>query len=153
MYIDTTGGRAEDGNTIFAANNSEWYPHEMVHFYTGRVFSHGSWIADEGYATYLGGTGGLPLEHALRTAARYYQRNPGRNILNDVEKEYRIDGRMQVIYPVGGLICKLVDEQSGFDGIRQLFSLEDFSAAVELTLHIKKSDLSGFIMNELAKYR
>jgi hypothetical protein len=154
MYIDTTGARVEGDNTIFAANNSEWYPHEFVHFYTPTdVNSPFQRIISEGYATYLGGSGGKPIEEALKTTNNFYKKYPHRDILTDLENEYRINGNMEVIYPIGRLICKLLDEKLGFEGIKQIFNDTDFYKAIERSLGIKKENLSVFLKTELAKYK
>lgn len=154
MYIDTTGGRIEGENNIFAANNSEWYPHEIVHFYTPKIVNYPfGLIFNEGYATYLGGSNGKPIEEVLKMANSFYGKYPQRNILADLKNEYRINGNMEVIYPLGGLICKLVEEKLGFEGIKQILYEVDFYKAIEHTLGVKKEDLADFLKNELAKYK
>ncbi|MBI5477090.1 MAG: hypothetical protein HY964_10195 [Ignavibacteriales bacterium] len=154
MYIDTTGGRAEGGNTIFAANNSEWFPHEFVHFYTPEVgMGLLRQIIDEGCATYLGGTVGKSVEEILKTTNYFYKKYPERDILYDLENNYRINGKMEVLYPVGGLICKLIDEKLGFEGFKQIYYETDFYKAIERVLGVKKENLADFLKNELARYK
>lgn len=154
MYIDTTGGRIYGENSIFAANNSEWYPHEFVHFYTPKVVNSPFLrIINEGYATYLSGSGGKPIEEVLKITNNFYKKYPERDILADLDNNYRINGNMEVLYPIGGLICKLIDEKLGFEAIKQIFNEADFYKAVERMLGIKKENLADFLKNELAKYR
>jgi len=154
MYMDTTGGIVGGSNTIFAANNSEWYPHEIVHFYTRKVFDHPfSRIIDEGYAAYLGGSGGKSLNELLKITNSFYKNNHQRDIINDLNIDYRINRSMSVVYPLGGLICKLAEEKMGFEGIKQLFNDEDFYKAVEHVLGVNKKNLADFLKTELDKYK
>ncbi len=152
MYLDTTGGRVEDNNTLFAANNSEWYPHEIVHIILYNAIDHPySRIAGEGYATYVGGTGGESLDEALKITARFYEKHPERNVMDDLANDYRL-GSMSVIYSIGGLICRLAEQRMGFEGIRQLFSDSDFYAVVEKVLMVKKKDFQEYVRSELMRY-
>ncbi len=151
MYVDTTGGRLEDEG-LLAGNNSEWYPHEIVHCYTGTVFERRSRFIDEGCATYLGGSGGQSLAEILKITSTFYKSNPNRDILDDLQNEYRIGRDLSVVYPLGGLICKLADEKFGFDGILRLLREDDFYKAVDKVLGVSKENLAEFFKRELSKY-
>lgn len=52
---------------LISANNSPYYPQELVHLYTADLNPH-NWF-DEGCATYLDGSVEFPLEHHLRKVA------------------------------------------------------------------------------------
>lgn len=67
-YDGQTGGIAmPEEQILFSANNSPYYPHELVHLYTADQNAH-YWF-DEGCATYLGGSVEYPLEHHLEKLA------------------------------------------------------------------------------------
>lgn len=57
MYSnDGLGGEAYPWyNFIFSGNNSEYYPHELVHIYTYHLFPDRHSLTDEALAVYLGG--------------------------------------------------------------------------------------------------
>jgi len=158
MYIDTTGGRGEPWhNALFAANNSEWYPREIVGFYLVRVFgSDVNFIIREGYQTYLGGTAGRSLDEVLKTTSAFYQAHPERDVLKDLVESYRIHGNLYLAYPLGGLVFRITDERLGFEGINRLFRIgrgdDGFSKAVDSVLGVGDEELSSFLRKEVTKY-
>jgi hypothetical protein len=159
MYIDTTGGRAEYWNmSLFAGNNSEWYPRELIPFYIRKCFGNKShFIFAEGYTTYLAGTAGRTLKEILAITREFYRENPQRDIVEDLMNEYRIHGNLSVVYPLGGLLAQITVERHGFEGIKRLLSFgwqdNDFFAGVENVLGVKKPELASFLKQQLASYR
>ena len=111
-----------ENNVIFAGNNTEYYPHEVVHLYTREFWGKDDsyfhqWI-DEGLAVYFGGYLGKPLEYHLKTMKTFLEKHPDEP-LNDISTFYfKVNNEFNTnfMYEVGGLICKRVYEKEGMEG-------------------------------------
>nr|WP_294898828.1 hypothetical protein [uncultured Pedobacter sp.] len=147
MYLSTYGGVAEANHTIFAGNNSEWYPHEVVHFYTNN-FKNYNRIVHEGYATYIGGSGGIPISDLRIIAKSFLENNPHADVTKMFVDFDRIDKGIPLTYIISGLICKKIEEEKGFSAIRELF---DSNQSVDSYFeHLEK--LTGIKMNDFPNY-
>ncbi len=83
MYLSMSGGFAQSWtNTLLAGNNSELYVHELAHFYIAKLFPKTTRIMNEGYATYMGGSGGLSLQETKHLAKTYLNEHPETDITN-----------------------------------------------------------------------
>ncbi|GAB3805725.1 hypothetical protein GCM10028819_39520 [Spirosoma humi] len=142
-------------NVIYAGNDSEWYPHELVHLYVNKIYgANVNECLNEGVATYLGGSVGYPLEYHLRKTANYTKNHSiDYTKLSSLE---RIDDETNFQYTIGGLLCKIADEKLGFDGVKKLLNAgktdEELLQAVESIIKVKSIDFNKFINNELKKY-
>ncbi|WP_196893964.1 hypothetical protein [Aureivirga marina] len=122
MYIpEQTGGVASINNKmIYSGNNSEYYPHELVHLYTYQIAprDYHFWIG-EGIATFYGGSGGKSLDWHLEKLKKFLAENPDYD-LSDIDKlakqipngEYMTDFR----YVLGGFLMKKIYEKYGVEG-------------------------------------
>ncbi len=157
MYYSLSGGLAHQWtNTLFAGNNSELYEHEAVHFYTSILFEHRSRVVDEGYATYIGGSGGIPLSKLVIFAKTYIAKNPKED-LRELATNFkvRVNSGVPITYILSALICKDIEEKLGIDGIKKLFSpepQEDYFATLKRVNGVDKLAFSGYISVLLAKY-
>ncbi|HEY9259120.1 hypothetical protein [Chitinophaga sp.] len=156
IMADTTGGLAEvERRILFSGNNSEWYPHEVVHLYINSLYAATlNQVISEGYPTYLGGSGGQPLSWHLQQLADFYAAHPERSIMADMESGYDVNHQSTVSYVVGGLICQLVDQQNGWEGIKKLLSAgkqyDDFYRSVKEVLQVDKGTFNDFIRRKFA---
>lgn len=122
MYISMSAGFAQYwDNTVLAGNNSELYVHEVVHFYTLKYFEGLTRIMNEGYATYIGGSGGLPLTELGRRAKSYIGQHPEADIVKAYTGFERMEESYIFTYAVSGLICKDIETRYGFGKIKELF--------------------------------
>ena len=146
---------------VFAGNGTEYYPHEIVHLYTGLfwgkddIYYH-QWF-NEGIAVFLGGYQGYPVEWHLKKLKKYLDEHP-QEPLNDISTFYfTVDGeyRTNFMYEIGGLICKRIYEAKGMDGLFDLLKSgstdDDFYKAIEKHFGVKKANFGTFIRNELKK--
>ncbi|MEJ7559960.1 MAG: hypothetical protein WKF66_16730 [Pedobacter sp.] len=127
MYNSTVGGLAKYwNNTIYSGNNSEMYEHEFVHIYSRKAYPNCIKVVDEGYATFLGGSGGLTLDQ-LKTKARIYlAAHPNIDITASALdfNSYLPEGT-SLTYIFGGLVCRDIETKVGFEGIKKLYELND----------------------------
>ncbi len=151
-----------ENNVIFAGNNTEYYPHEMVHLYTREFwgkdnFYYHQWI-DEGLAVYLGGYLGQPLAHHLKVMKTYLDKHP-EEPLNDISTFYfnvNNEFNSNFMYEIGGLICQRVYEKEGMNGIIDLLKSgdtdADFYKAIEKHFNVRKEGFGAFIRKELESF-
>lgn len=160
MYVhNQIGGLTEVFNKIiYAGNNSEYYPHEVVHLYTKELFNHSyhSWI-DEGLATVLGGSKGQELEWHLCELKDFLEENEDFE-LNDISKLYTVPNDKYTTgfkYVIGGLLVKEIYDKEGVTGIREILQYgrtnEDFYRLLEEKFNVPKSDFGDYIRNKLKK--
>jgi hypothetical protein len=110
---------------ILAGNNSEIYQHELVHFYTGKIFKNTYRIINKGYATYLRGTDGWTLEETKLMAKKYLKQSVNCDINKVFVNFDRIVHNIPFTYIVSGLICKDIETKYEFLKIEELFQAEN----------------------------
>jgi len=141
---------------IYVGNDSEFYPHEVVHLYTKELFNYQyhSWI-DEGFATMLGGSKGKSLNWHLDKLKVFLEENQDYE-LNDITKlntvpngEYTTEFR----YVIGGLLVKEIFDKEGIDGVKEILqfgrSNEDFYNLLEVKFNVSKENFGKFIKEKL----
>lgn len=154
IYIPgQTGGVADIQNrSVYAGNNSAYYAHELVHIYTYELFPDANhfWL-NEGFATYLGGSGGNDLDWHIEKLKAYVLENPDFEILLSELRGYIPNGEhhTEFRYVIGGLICKKIFEKHGMDavieGLRTVDTDEDFFNFIKEKLGISQEDFSNYI--------
>ncbi len=155
MYFDTTGGFIKhQAGEVLAANNSEIYEHEFVHFYT-RDITNGpiNHYADEGLATLIGGSGGITYEAGLK---RVYERIKEKNITNIYEGfvgDFQVDQKVSVKYFLSALICKLIRDRKGMAGLTDVLkapnTIEGFLSKTRETLQLDEQNFNVRMMELL----
>ncbi len=158
---EQTGGIADiNNNIIYAGNNSEYYPHEVVHLYINeKADKHRHFLIDEGIATLFGGSSGYSLEWHLRKLNEFLTENPEYNLdtidelKTDIPNgEYLTDFR----YVIGGLISKNIYEKEGMQGLNDAIDSGqtnmDFYNLVYEKLGVKKDDFGKYLKLEVKKY-
>ncbi|MEM6719455.1 MAG: hypothetical protein AAF611_09085 [Bacteroidota bacterium] len=154
IYIPgQTGGVADIRNRIvYAGNNSAYYAHELVHIYTRELFPNVNhfWL-DEGFATYLGGSGGNDLDWHIAKFKTYILENPDFEISLSELRGYIPNGEhhTEFRYVIGGLICKEIIEKRGMDalieGLQTVNTDEDYLNFVKEKLGVKAKDFSDYV--------
>lgn len=154
-YLSNTGGLAQSWrNYVFSGNNSEWYPHELVHLYTAKRFGTSlNRIADEGYCTYLGGSGDVALKDLKNVLKNFLIQEPNSDILHLFLSDHQIDSKTSFLYTVSGLLMEKITEVHSLEGVEKIISTpnnEDayFDTLDEL-LQINKTNFSEKIRNLL----
>ncbi|MGB5646884.1 hypothetical protein [Muriicola sp.] len=170
MYIPVqTGGVASVQNKlIYAGNNSEYYPHELVHLYTFDLLpkDYHFWIG-EGIATFYGGSGGYSLDWHIDKLRIFLANNPDIDLsdLDNLDKEipngeHKTDFR----YVIGGFLMKKIYEKYGVDGFFEALQVEggnvkefyksngtndSFFDFIDKKLGIDKNEFDSYIKKEL----
>lgn len=157
MYYSLSGGLAYPWvNTLVAGNNSELYEHEAVHFYISALFNNVNRSISEGYATYIGGSGGVKISRLAVFAKEYLNKNPNADISAlATDFNIRVNGGTPLFYILNALVCKDVDEKIGIEGIKRLHSPEpgdDYFATLKRVNGIGKEEFPAYIKGLLAKY-
>jgi len=145
-------------NLIFSGNNSEYYPHEIVHLYTHRYFSKTHKIIDEGIATYFGGSKGIEFKEHIKKLKNHLKEND----LNLFEKlfnnseQYILDDTTSLWYTMGALLCDLTIKKYGKEKLLILMNSgkndADLLQTIEEIFKIKRENFDSFIKNELQNY-
>lgn len=149
MYLSTSGGLAKQWkNELLAGNNSEWYPHELVHCYTDKLFAKNNRIVSEGYATYLGGSGGWTLDQTKLFAKNYLDEHPKIDIAQTFIDFDRIQYNIPFTYIVSGLICRDIETKYGFAKIKELFKTDrddDYFKILQQITSVTKEQFPAYV--------
>lgn len=139
MFVDTSGGFAVDYNIVLSANNSEYYLHEVAHLYTSKLFPDIVSLLDEGFATYVGGSGKFNYAWQREKLQRFLAENPDFDISKHLDPYERIyfEDETPVPYLIGALICerilRLHGKQKLMDLMKSGLSLAEILPQVGLT--------------------
>ncbi|MBI1803164.1 MAG: hypothetical protein HY033_12075 [Ignavibacteriae bacterium] len=147
------GGYTDVANRIiYAGGSDEWYPHEFVHIYINPLFPNAHHYFLEGYATLVGGSSGHDLSWHLRRNYEYLHVHPEVNVLTFKG----VDLHVYAQYFIGGLLCKMAEEQGGIPMIRKLMTYgkedEDLYRAIQDIFGIDKEHVNDFLRKKLAEY-
>jgi len=155
-----SGGMTDNYNQlIYAGNNSEYYPHEVVHLYTNAKYSlqYHPWV-DEGIAALLGGSTGYDIEWHWEKLRRFLIENPDYPLedLSVLESmipngEFMTDFR----YAIGALICQKIIDKEGMTGIFEALQYgraeENYFALLKDKLDIERADFGRYVSAEILK--
>ncbi len=140
---------------VYRGGQNEWYPHEFVHICVDPLFTNGHDYFLEGYAAYLGGSGGHALGWHIRQMHRYLQDHPEldlSNLLTILHTDHATDPQ----YVFGGLFCRMAEERGGLPLLRRLLSSgksdDEFYKAIETVLGVPQQDLNSFLRKKIAEY-
>lgn len=141
---------------IFSGNNSEYYPHELVHLYTYKYFKNKNTTIDEGLATYLGGSKGFDYLYHINALKKYLTKNNidlSEYLFDESKKHTLIADASSIQYTVGALLCSLADKQNS---LIQLLnsgkSDDDLKKAISKIFNINNNEIDSFLKRELEKY-
>ena len=136
---------------IYSGGSNEWYPHEFVHIYVNPLFPNAHSYLLEGYATFVGGSGGHDLSWHIMRNAQYLKDHPEIDVLH-----FKSVDSVPSDYFIGGLLCKIADEEGGLPAICKLMTYgnadEDLYCAINETLGISKENVNDFLRAKLAEY-
>lgn len=155
MYFDETGGMCEAYNqTVFSGQNSEWYPHEMVHLYTHKVFGNNlNRLADEGVATYLGGSDNITLDEHIHIVKQHKLAHADWDLEEALYTDTQVGENTSAQYTLSGILCRRIFENKGKVGLKRWLSAGNTetgqAAALKEVLGIEPGQLNKFLLAEL----
>ena len=158
MFLNNQkGGEAFSSHKlIFSGNNSEYYPHELVHLYTHKYFKNVNSTINEGLATYLGGSKELDYLKHIGILKEYLAINKIDlfEYLFDDEKKYTIIGNVSSIrYSAGALLCAIADKKNVLNQLLDSGkSNEELILTIENLFDIDRKDFNSFINEKLSEY-
>jgi len=157
-YHMQISGRADTYNEIiYADNNSEFYPHELVHMYTKEVATQRmhSFI-DEGIATLLGGSADKDFIWHKRKLKKHLSQNPEFIIpqINNISG-YLPNGEntTTLLYVIAATICEEIYSNKGIDGLIAAINCghtdEQLFTFLELELGVKQNQIPIYLKNKI----
>jgi hypothetical protein len=154
-----SGGLAlPEARIIFSGNNSEYYPHELVHIYTNDLWEHQyarNGLLDEGIATYFGGSEEKSLLFHLKELSKYIKEKNIRKVKELLElDDPKITEFTDVKYTIGGLMAKLIDQKAGYKGLIKVMNIEEeknFQFLANI-YNMPESKIDEFLLKEIKKY-
>ena len=158
MFLNNQKGGVAFTNSqlIFSGNNSEFYPHELVHLYTYKYFKNINSTINEGFATYLGGSMELDYLSHIKILKDYLKTSKIDlfEYLFDDEKKFTIIGNISSIkYSAGALLCDLADKQNVLNQLLDCGKTdEELILAIESLFDINRKDFNSFIDKKLIDY-
>jgi hypothetical protein len=148
-----TGGWTDtDNHFVYAKGSDEWYPHEFVHIYINPLFPNANNYFLEGYATLMGGSSGHDLLWHIRRNYAYLKKHPEIDVLS-----FRgVDTFAPAQYFIGGLLCKMAEEQGGLPLLRKLMTYgkedEDLYRAIHDIFGVSKESVNKFLRAKLEEF-
>lgn len=154
-----TGGVAiVSNNTIYAGNNSEYYPHEVVHLYAYNVAKNipHFWI-NEGIATFFAGSSEKTFEWHLNELKEFHKKTPNydyTNIQNVTDFDIPNGKHMTDLrYIVGAIIIREIYKKEKIQGIKDSLTIgytkDDFYTLLTEKLNVTESNFNKFIYKQL----
>ena len=141
-----------DNHIVYAKGSNEWYPHEFVHIYINPLFPNANDYFLEGYATLMGGSAGHDLLWHIRRNFEYLKDHPEIDVLSFKG----VDKFVPAQYFIGGLLCKMAEEQGGLPLLKKLMSYgnkdEDLYRAIHDVFGVSKDGVNKFLRTKLEEF-
>ena len=122
---ETVGGRAFAPNRLVfvaSADNGEGYRHELAHVvlwpFLANARAHG--LIMEGLMTWVGGSAGVDFDSLLPGLRAYVDKHPELTLEGVLANPPPREGTLDVGYDGMAVLCALVFERAGLEGIRAL---------------------------------
>jgi len=150
MYLNDTGGLAENGNIIFSGNNSEVYTHEIVHIYTTNLFPNKNIFLDEGLATYIGGSAGKDYLWHREKMKTFFEETPDFR-LEQYRDPYGIYFKEEtpVLYTLFALVCERTIRLYGKEKLFELFNTKADLWDLLEKVGLHKENINGELKKEI----
>ncbi len=143
-------------NMIMGSGCGEYYPHESVHVFIQPLFPNMHLWANEGLATFLGGTGHNTLDDEVKKLKVYLNEHPEVD-LDSMLTFINVDGIVaDYRYVMGGLIVKEVYNKGGIKLLKKFLnagkSNEDYLRAIQECLGVKQKNFNKHFRSLINKH-
>jgi hypothetical protein len=158
---EQTGGVALiSQNLVLAGNNSEYYPHEIVHLFAYNVANNLPYFwVNEGIATYFAGSSEKTFEWHLNELKEFHKTNPNFDYLN-VDKLVDFDipnGKhmTDLRYIIGAILIREIYKKEGIEGVKDALTIgnekEDTFILIKKKLGVDEKKFNDFIWQLIQK--
>ena len=155
IFSGVTTGKAREG-MILSSKGDEFYPHEFVHKLLPVNANRGH-VIEEGLATFLG-TKEDSHEYltVMQKLAKDYKRRKSYSLENILNNTTEWNGYPSA-YPGGALICEVIHEISGDEGLNELVrgNTKTYNEIISLTgriLELKEADVIQLIEKKIKEF-
>jgi hypothetical protein len=156
IFSGVTTGKAREG-MILSSTGDEFYPHEFIHKLLPVNEDRGQ-VIEEGLATFLGTKENLEeYSSMMQKLAEDYNRRASYSLENILNNTVQWNG-YPVAYPGGALICEVIYELKGDEGINKLVSgrTDGYEEIIRLTqniLQLEQNEVIQLIEKKLMEFK
>lgn len=155
--LNQCGFYDEDNNIIYSGGGGEFYTHELAHVINKYFPDAHQWLL-AGIAVYYGGHLGLSLNQCLEILENHLKTKPEIELNNFTETlSYNIDNQYNTSLIFGGFLIKIIHDDFGFSGVKEMLSSNTAKDESLYNFLIKKyqlknsNDLGSFLEQKLRK--
>ena len=156
IFSGVTTGKAREG-MILSSKGDEFYPHEFIHKLLPVNENRGH-VIEEGLATFLGTIEDLDKYLTMmQKLAEDYDRRESYSLENILNNTTQWNGYPSA-YPGGALICEVIHEISGDEGINKLVrgNTKNYNEIISIMgsiLQLKKADVIQLINKKIKEFK
>jgi hypothetical protein len=147
-HIKPSGISDDTDNQVFGGGKGENYFHEVVHVYLNRLFPNSP--LREGLAVFYGGSMGRTDKWHLKRVNTYLIEHPEAD-LSDFNEFWYPDPFTNAGSSIKGMLCKLVFEKDGFQGLKRLMSHSSYAEIFEKEFGVKGTQINAFLRTKVAE--
>jgi hypothetical protein len=144
-----SGISGDTDNQVFCAGLGENYFHEVVHVYLNRLYPKSP--LKEGLAALYGGSMGHDLKWHLKRVDAYLEEHQEAD-LNNIEDFWYPDSHKNPGSAIRGLICQVIYEKDGIQGLRRLMSYSSLKEIFRDELKVENENLNSYLRRLIKKY-
>lgn len=163
MFLAKTGGQASWGGKgsefeyiLYSGNNKEYYPHELCHFYINMLITQEcSRLAEEGIATFLGGSSEQPYTYHAGALKSYLAKNPEKSVFDLFTDNSKINEHTSILYATGAVIADMAYEKKGLQGLKDFLAISEKNLKEKIPEMLGASSEESFrtaFLNKLKQY-
>jgi hypothetical protein len=144
-----SGMSFDEDKIIFCSGYGEGYLHEILHLYFNPLYVKSP--VNHGLIYYLAGGLGHDFNWMIHRMNDYLAKYPDTD-LSQFQSLATKDIMLHIDYTVIGLICKIVDEKDGVNGLKRLLTYATLDELFLNEFHLQKKDLDHFLKQNFKKY-
>lgn len=144
---------------IFTTQGNFNYPHEFVHIILPLPQEMGKYcpmIINEGIATWLAGPGfDMSFEEAIRETGTRFNQLTEISIDDIVNFKIRNEFDNTILYTTGGVLCKLIYEKKGKEGIFKIYNStnDNYKIILEELFEMEFKQIEKIVINYIKDYK
>lgn len=124
--------------------------HEVLHLYLNPLYENSP--VNHGLIYYLGGSLDHDFDYLINKMNEYLIKYPNTD-LSEFETLETKDITLHINHTVVGLICKIIDEKEGVNGLKRLLNYDNLDVLLKNEFSLEKKDWNGFFKKNFKKYK